>query len=93
MMSAAERADKAAESLPPGWTLVNGKLHRELLFADFVAAFGFMTKVAIVANSMNHHPAWSNLYNKVTIDLVTHDRGDQISELDFALAHQINALL
>jgi 4a-hydroxytetrahydrobiopterin dehydratase len=75
-----------------GWTLVAGKLHRELVFTDFVEAFGFMSAVALVAESMNHHPSWHNVYNRVSIDLDTHDVGG-ISALDFTLAEKIDALL
>jgi 4a-hydroxytetrahydrobiopterin dehydratase len=74
-----------------GWSLVNGKLHRELACKDFVAAFGNMTRVALVAEAMNHHPEWSNVWNKVVIDLNTHSvKG--ISNLDFALAGKINEI-
>ena len=76
----------------PGWSLNEGKLHRELQFADFVEAFGFMTRAAIIAEKHNHHPAWFNVYNKVVIDLDTHDAGG-ITEFDFALAKEMNALL
>ena len=72
-------------------TLVAGKLHRELRFPDFVRAFGFMTSVALVAESMNHHPEWSNVYGRVTIDLTTHDAGG-ITALDLELARRIYAL-
>ena len=78
---------------PLGWTVEKGKLHRAFSFRDFTEAFGFMTKVAIEANTMNHHPEFSNVYNQVTIDLVTNDAGNSISELDVALANKINALL
>ena len=74
-----------------GWTIVDGKLHRELKMADFVSAFGFMASVALVAESLNHHPEWSNVYNRVTIDLTTHDVGG-LSALDFDLAARIDAL-
>ena len=71
------------------WALVNGKLHREFTCKDFVAAFGKMTSVALVAESMNHHPEWFNVWNKVVIDLNTHDvKG--ISDLDFTLAGKID---
>jgi 4a-hydroxytetrahydrobiopterin dehydratase len=73
------------------WSLVDGKLHRELKFDDFVAAFGFMSRVALVAEAMGHHPEWFNVYNTVRIDLATHDVGG-ISEKDFALAGKIDAL-
>ncbi|MEM9556422.1 MAG: 4a-hydroxytetrahydrobiopterin dehydratase [Acidobacteriota bacterium] len=74
-----------------GWSLRDGKLHRRLQFDDFVAAFGFMTRVALVAESMQHHPDWSNVYNTVTIELTTHDAGG-ISTSDFELAARIDDL-
>jgi 4a-hydroxytetrahydrobiopterin dehydratase len=74
----------------PGWELVDGKLHRELVLADFVAAFGLMAQVAVWAEKLNHHPEWSNVYNRVTIDLTTHDAGG-ITDKDFELAAKINA--
>lgn len=77
----------------PGWEVVNGKLHKTFKFFDFTAAFGFMTKVAIEANTMNHHPEWCNVWNRVTIDLVTHEAGDRISDLDVALARKIESLV
>ena len=76
----------------PDWSVVEGKLHRELKFADFNQAFGFMTRVALVAESMNHHPEWFNVYSTVRIDLATHDAGG-ITELDFELAAKIDALV
>ena len=81
-------------SLPvtlPNWHLVAGKLHRDLVFADFVEAFGFMTKVALVAEAMDHQPEWSNVWNRVSIDLVTHDTGC-LSNLDVQLAQRIDGL-
>ena len=75
----------------PSWTLADGKLHRELRFADFVTAFGFMASVALVAEKMDHHPEWSNVWANVVIDLTTHDAGG-ISDLDFTLAAKIDAL-
>jgi 4a-hydroxytetrahydrobiopterin dehydratase len=75
----------------PHWTLQAGKLHRELRFPDFAHAFGFMASVAVVAEAMNHHPEWSNVYAKVTIDLVTHDAAG-ITRLDVELARKIDAL-
>lgn len=75
----------------PGWELVDGKLHRELRFDDFVSAFGFMASVAITAEKMNHHPEWSNVYATVVVDLSTHDAGG-VTELDFELAEKIDAL-
>jgi len=71
-----------------GWQIQNGKLHREYECKDFVTAFGNMTRVALIAESMNHHPEWSNVWNKVVIDLVTHSvKG--ISDLDFVLAEKV----
>ena len=75
-----------------GWQIKNAKLYRAFKFDDFVAAWGFMSKVAICAEKMNHHPEWSNVYNNVTIDLTTHDAGG-ISENDFELAARIDSLL
>ena len=76
----------------PGWSVVDDMLHRELRFDDFVRAFGFMASVAVVAESLNHHPEWRNVYNQVAIDLVTHDAGG-LSEHDFELAARINRLV
>ena len=75
-----------------GWELKNGKLHRQLRFKNFVQAWGFMAQVAILAERMNHHPEWSNVYSQVTIDLTTHEVGG-ISQRDFDLAKQINGVL
>lgn len=71
------------------WSFAGGKLRRELRFGDFVDAFGFMAKVALVAERMNHHPEWTNVYNRVVVELSTHDVGG-ISELDFELARAID---
>ena len=74
-----------------GWGLLNGKLHRAFECKDFAAAFGKMTQVALAAESMNHHPEWSNVWNKVVIDLNTHSvKG--ISSLDFQLAAKIDEI-
>ena len=67
------------------WRLVDGKLHKEFQFADFVAAFGFMAQAALVAERSNHHPEWFNVYRTVRVDLATHD-AKGITERDFALA-------
>jgi 4a-hydroxytetrahydrobiopterin dehydratase len=70
-----------------GWTVVNGALHKKIQFKNFNQAFGFMTRVALIAESMNHHPDWSNVYNTVTIDLMTHDLGGLSTyDLEFAAA-------
>jgi 4a-hydroxytetrahydrobiopterin dehydratase len=76
----------------PSWSLAAGKLHREVKFPDFVRAFGFMTRVALVAEAMDHHPEWFNVYGTVRIDLTTHDCGG-ISDRDVALAKKIDALV
>jgi 4a-hydroxytetrahydrobiopterin dehydratase len=69
----------------PGWTVAAGKLHREYRFPDFVHAFGFMATSALVIEKMNHHPEWSNVYDRVIVDLSTHDSGG-ITAQDTALA-------
>jgi 4a-hydroxytetrahydrobiopterin dehydratase len=76
----------------PGWKLDGEKIRRDLEFQDFSAAFAFMTRVAMIAESLDHHPEWSNVYNRLTIELTTHDAGG-ISELDFEFATQLNALI
>ena len=77
----------------PRWTSsapgVRDTLHRELRFRDFNVAFSFMMRVAMVAEAMNHHPEWSNVYNRVTITLTTHDAGG-ITDKDVKLAAEIN---
>ena len=77
---------------PEGWEVVDGKLHRELTFADFSAAFGFMARVALAAEQAGHHPDWSNSWNRVVIDLVSHD-ADGLTERDVDLATTISALI
>jgi 4a-hydroxytetrahydrobiopterin dehydratase len=74
-----------------GWRLENGKLHREFKFSSFVQAFGFISQVALEAEKMGHHPELFNVYNRVTIDLSTHDAGG-VSDLDFNLAEAIDKL-
>jgi 4a-hydroxytetrahydrobiopterin dehydratase len=75
----------------PGWTRQKGKLHRIFTFADFSEAFGFMARVALAAEKLDHHPDWANAWNRVTLDLSTHDAGG-ITELDFRLAAEVNRL-
>lgn len=82
--------DQALSELP-GWTLENGKLHRDYTFVDFVAACGFMAGVALVAQDMDHHPEWFNVFNRVRIDLATHDSGG-ITALDVKLARAMEEL-
>ncbi|SCV69976.1 BQ2448_1370 [Microbotryum intermedium] len=84
-----------APLLEQGWSLTarasspHNKLRREFLFKDFSQAFGFMTRTALSAEKLNHHPEWSNVYNKVTVELTTHDRGSSLTGLDVRLATRI----
>jgi 4a-hydroxytetrahydrobiopterin dehydratase len=71
------------------WTLVDGKLFREFLFKDFNEAFGFMTRCALIAESLEHHPEWFNVYNRVEVKLTTHDAGG-LTALDFTLAEAMD---
>ena len=75
------------------WTEKDNKLVADFEFEDFVSAFSFMTKVAMIAEKMDHHPFWTNVYNKVTIELSTHDAGNIVTEKDHNLAQQIDRLL
>jgi 4a-hydroxytetrahydrobiopterin dehydratase len=74
----------------PGWSLAGDGIERQYRFADFATAFGFMARVALLAEKADHHPEWSNVYNKVSIRLTTHDAGG-LSTRDFALARTIDA--
>jgi 4a-hydroxytetrahydrobiopterin dehydratase len=74
------------------WRLHDDKLQRQFVFRNFVEAFGFMSQVALLAEAMDHHPEWSNVYNRVNIELTTHDAGG-ITERDFTLAGRINGVL
>jgi 4a-hydroxytetrahydrobiopterin dehydratase len=75
----------------PGWEIVNGRLHREFRFGNFVSAFSFMSAVALVAERSDHHPEWSNVYDRVVIDLTTHDAGG-LTTADFNLAASASRL-
>ena len=75
------------------WQERNNQLYRAFSFKDFKEAFSFMTKVALIAEKMDHHPNWTNVYNKVEIYLNTHDAGDIITEKDHALAAAIDGCL
>ena len=75
------------------WTEHDNKLYREFKFKNFSEAFAFMTRVAIEAEKMDHHPFWNNVYNKVEIWLNTHDAGDVVTEKDYKLAKKIDGLL
>ena len=74
-----------------GWSLMNGSLHRVFEFKDFEQAFGFMTRVALAAEKMGHHPDWSNAWNKVTVDLCTHSAGG-LTKNDVGLAAKIQQI-
>jgi 4a-hydroxytetrahydrobiopterin dehydratase len=78
--------------VPDGWEERDGRLHRELEFADFSEAFAFMTRVALLAEKLDHHPDWSNAWNRVTIDLTSHDVGE-LTRRDVRMAEAINLLL
>ena len=89
-----DEVDRALEVLP-AWSLSNEglKLERTLRFEDFASAFGFMTQAAIVAQTMDHHPEWKNVYNTVEVWLSTHDAGDVVTEKDHKLAQKIDGLV
>jgi 4a-hydroxytetrahydrobiopterin dehydratase len=91
MTKATHSEIEAALQALPGWTVVEGKLHKSYQFADFVHAFGFMATSAIAIERMNHHPEWANVYNRVVVDLTTHDV-DGISQKDFALAALLDSI-
>jgi 4a-hydroxytetrahydrobiopterin dehydratase len=82
--------ERALDSLA-GWRLDGGKLFREFRFADFGEAFGFMTRSALVAEKLDHHPEWSNVYATVRVHLTTHDAGG-LTELDLELARAMDAI-
>lgn len=85
-----EEIDEELKNLP-GWSVVNEKLHREIEFESFNQAFGFMTRAAMEIEKMNHHPEWFNVYNRLTIELTTHDAGG-ITKNDINLARILNSL-
>jgi len=86
-----EDIDEELKSLQ-GWSVVNEKLHKEFQFDNFNQAFGFMTRSAMEIEKMNHHPEWFNVYNKITIELTTHDSGG-ITKNDVNLAKILNSLV
>jgi 4a-hydroxytetrahydrobiopterin dehydratase len=93
-MTAQPLSPETIAALPqtlPLWSVVEGKLHREWRFTSFVEAFGFISRVALLAESLNHHPELFNVYGRVVIDLTTHDTGG-LSNLDVELAERLNAL-
>lgn len=75
----------------PSWTVEDGKLHREYRFADFVEAWGFMARAALIVQGLDHHPEWFNVYGTVRVDLTTHDAGG-ISSRDLELARAMEVL-
>ena len=75
----------------PGWSVEGGKLHKAFAFKDFAEAWGFMSAVALVAEAMGHHPEWSNVWNRVVVDLTTHDSGG-ITASDVALAKKMDEI-
>ena len=85
-----EEIEEGLQQLP-GWKLVNGKMHKTFQFASFAEAIGWLTTVAILADKIDHHPEWFNVYNRVTVDLVTHDL-DAVSSLDLHLAKKMESL-
>jgi 4a-hydroxytetrahydrobiopterin dehydratase len=78
---------------PPGWVGDTDALKRDFVFKDFVDAFGFMARVALLAEKADHHPQWLNVYNRVSIVLTTHDAGNRVTDRDVALAIAINGLM
>ncbi len=89
----ATRADALAPLLAKGWAMVEGRdaIRKDYKFRSFVSAFGWMTSAALVAEKLNHHPEWSNVYNRVSVTLITHDC-DGLSELDICLATKMDTL-
>ena len=74
------------------WEEKNNRLTKTFQFKDFIEAFGFMAKVAILAEKMNHHPLWTNVYNRVSFELSTHDAGDVVTDKDRKLSQEIDKL-
>jgi len=76
----------------PGWEVKDGKLHKDYKFESFARAIGWMVSVAVHADKMDHHPEWRNVYNRVTVDLATHDMDNAISTFDVELARKMESL-
>ena len=87
---AEDELKKVVHSLP-GWTLDNNKLHKQYTFPDFAHAFGFMATAAVLIGKLNHHPEWSNVYNRVDVHLTTHDAGG-VSGRDVELARLLDRI-
>ncbi len=90
MRLSSEQISEELKNLP-GWSIKDEKLHKDFEFESFNQAFGFMTRAAMEIEKMNHHPEWFNVYNKLTVDLMTHDAGG-ITENDIQLAKILNSL-
>lgn len=84
---------KHALAQHPHWEHLGGKIRREIKFKDFSHAFGAMTRIALEAERLEHHPEWSNVYNRLIIELITHDAGPALSDKDFTLAARIDAIV
>ena len=91
MRLSSEQISEQLKNLP-GWSVKEEKLHRDFEFESFNQAFGFMTRAAMEIEKMNHHPEWFNVYNKLTVELMTHDAGG-ITENDIELAKILNSLV
>jgi 4a-hydroxytetrahydrobiopterin dehydratase len=91
MSKLSEEALQNALASLPGWTVAGGKLRREYKFPDFPHAFGFMAAAAVVIEAMNHHPEWFNVWNRVNVDLISHDAGG-ITDRDVKLARKMDEL-
>jgi len=78
------------KKIPQGWEIKGSKLYKQFVFTDFSAAMCWMLKAAFTIEKQNHHPEWSNVYNKVDVYLCTHDAGDTITEKDYLLAEILN---
>lgn len=86
-----EEIDQALQELS-GWVVLNCKLHKQFKFKSFAQALGWMVSAGVEADKLDHHPEWTNVYNRVTVDLVTHDLGNAISNLDVDLARKMDFL-
>src|SRR5689334_13562390 len=90
MLNATLQPKEYTEKLRVMWEEKNNQLQKTFVFKDFVQAFAFMTRVAFIAEKMNHHPNWSNVWNKVIISLNTHDAGNIVTDKDRKLAEAID---
>jgi len=79
--------------IPQTWVIKEDKLYRKFIFSDFSEAFGFISRVALIAEKINHHPTWSNTWSTVEIWLSTHDAGNIVTDKDFLLATEIDKLV